>query len=252
MTGTVTDELDRLNRGEDASAAADALTAMCDMSRVGVHVTAARLAGNGSRAVVEIDLSNGEVMEFDSVREMCKPAALVAEVVATTGATPKLNGAQAVQAVAFVRAIADWTKTATAADDATSWGLEYLQAATVLDVDMHDQAGRWAAFSHLGSIHPFNRAAEDRTSLAAASVVLRHTDGSRLVRTGWFREYVRTELDHTASAIQIRVRMQTAGWQVRGNAGRVKATCPGRPDSRVWTFYVVPPDWEQHTAGERK
>jgi hypothetical protein len=81
---------------------------------------------------------------------------------------------------------------------------------------------------------------------------LTHTDGQRLVRTGWFREFVRVEQDPKASATDIRTRMQSAGWQPRSATGRVKATCPNRPDTRVWPFYYVPADWPTQTAGDAR
>lgn len=245
---TALDDLAATQTGApDPMTAAEQLAAMLDLLSVGVTIRGARVTGQGSRASVQIALSNGDEMEFDSVRDMIRPQNLIAEVAACTGATPTVKQPQAVRAVALVRALAEHTRTATADDTARAWGVEYLQTANTLDVDISDQAGRWAAFKHLEQHRPYVDEAPDGATLAQvlAGVVLRHSDGSRLVRTGWFREFVRREQDPTVSPAQLHQRMQRVGWQLRGNAGRIKATCPGRADSLVWTFYVVPVDWKQ-------
>jgi hypothetical protein len=118
---------------------------------------------------------------------------------------------------------------------ATSWGLEFLQAAQTIDCDLDGQAGRRAAFKHLERTHP---------SEGTTSVVLRHKDGSRFVRTSWFRDYVRGQQDHTVSPEQLRMRMQRVGWLVRGQSGRIKATSPGpTAQTLAWNFYVAPAGW---------
>lgn len=235
----------------DPIAAAEQLAAMLDLPSVGVHITGARVVGQGSRASAQITLSNGEVLEFDSLFMMCRPQNLIAEVAACTGATPTLKQPQAVRAVALVRALAEHTAGITDDDIARTWGLEYVQAADPIDIDMGDQAARWGAFKHLERVHPYTKAREDGTTLAAAGTLLRHTDQSRYIRTGWFRDYVRAEQDHTIAPAQIHTRMQRVGWQLRGSSGRTKATCPGTPGQLVWAFYVVPAGWETTEAGAR-
>ncbi len=229
----------------DPFEAAEQLTALLDLASVGVDVRGARIIGRGSRARVQVHLSNGEMLEFEELRDMIRPQALAAEVVAATGATPALKQPQCVRAAALVRALAEHALTATEDDDATAWGLEYLQAADVLDVDMTDQRQRWGAFKRLEQVNPYAAARENGTSLATGSVVLRHADGSLLVRTGWFREYVRAEQDHTISPRRIGTRMEAGGWTRRGGGGRVKATQPAGRETLVWTFYDVPDGWGQ-------
>jgi hypothetical protein len=220
------------------------LEKLLGLDKVQVKVLSATVTGQGSRASVQIKLSNGELLEFDSIRDMVRPQNLIAEVAACTGANPTLKQPQAVTAITLVRQIAERVRTATTDDTATSWGIEYLQTAEVLDVDLDDQAERWAAFKHLELQHPIVTAHDAGQTAAAASIVLRHLDGIRLVRTGWFRDYVRREQDHTISPAQLHQRMQRVGWKLRGSAGRWKATSPG-PSARplIWTFYAVPADW---------
>lgn len=228
------DELTDLH-GPDPIGAAEQLAALLDLASVDIQVRGARTFGQGSRASVQIDLSNGETLEFDSLRDMVRPQNLIAEVVACSGATPALKQPQAVRAVALVRAIAEHTRTMTADDIAVDWGITYLQRTDVLDVDLNEQRARWGAFSH---IKPLD-----------GGIVLRHTDGRRLVRAGWFRSFVKAEHDHLVSPKEIHQRMERVGWHLPGGGGRVKATCPGRRESLVWTFYSVLSDWEQRWDG---
>ena len=243
------DDLASTQNGQlDPIEAAEQLAALLDLPSVGVQIRRARVTGRGSRASVQIELSNDEELEFDSVRDMIRPQNLVAEVAACTGACPSLKQPQAARAVALVRALAEHTRSLTADDMAREWGIDYLQAGSVLECDMNDQAGRWAAFYHLSTINPATTQAHDGGSLAAAGVVLRHVDGVRLVRTRWFREFVRHEQDHTVSPAHVLQRMQRVGWALRGNEGRIKATRPGNPGSLVWAFYTIPVDWAQVTG----
>ena len=63
------------------------------------------------------------------------------------------------------------------------------------------------------------------------------------MRGGWFRSFMRGE-DHTISPQQVVDRMLRVGWQRRGVQGRIKASCPNRPQQLAWAFFIVAPDWE--------
>ena len=231
------------NGAPDPMTAAEQLAALLDLPSVGLGIRGARVYGRGRTARVEIDLSNGDVMTFDQARIMMRPAELAAETVACAGATPKIKGQDATRAFALVRALAEHRETSTDNDVAIGWGMDYLQAAPVLDVDINDQAARWDAFNRLGQIEPYAQARENGGSVAAAGLVLRHHDGTRLVRAGWFLGYVR----HQEAAIgqaHLSQRMASVGWTRRGHHGRIKATCPNRPEVLAWNFHLVPADWE--------
>jgi hypothetical protein len=229
--------------GPDPITAAEQLAALLDLGSVGFGVRGARVYGRGRTARVEIDLSNGQCMVFAEARLMMRPAELAAELVACAGATPKLNGQKATRAFALVRALAEHREIDTDNDVATGWGMDYLQAADVLDLDLNDQGQRWAAFERLAHIEPHVAARENGRSLAAAGLALRHQDGTRLVRTGWFLGHVRQHETAIGQA-ELARRMAAVGWTRRGQRGRIKATCPSRIAVLAWNFHLVPADWE--------
>lgn len=234
----------------DPIAAAEQLTVLFDLPSVGLRVTGARRFGSGSGASVEIDVSSvdgrgsGETLSFETTRDMASPAVLSAELVACTGAIPKMTRAQALKAVALTRTLAEHQTTASANDVASEWGLTFLQAADTLDVDLNDQAARWSAFSRLGEIEPYTIARENGRSIASACIVLRHSDGTKFVRAGWFQSHVRT-LEVGVGQQQIAQRMARVGWTRRGSTGRIKATPPGRHGQLAWSFFLVPATWEE-------
>jgi hypothetical protein len=222
----------------DAIGAPDRLADLLDLKSIGITVVAADIYGAGSRASVEIRLSNGEVMTFDQLREMTQPGLLAAELVACTGATPKLSKPIALQATSLVRAIARTHRTMSDNDAAIEWGVGYLQHAEVLDFDLNDQADRWGAFSALAELDP----TRDPAGVPPPCWVLRHSDGTRLVRSSWFVTHVKNQ--DSVSTRDIPVRMCRVGWERRGSEGRVKATRPGLKGQLNWAFFFVPAGWE--------
>jgi hypothetical protein len=235
------------NARPNATEARETLTALFGLHEHGIEITGALLSGHGASARVAIDLSTGERMEFDSLREMANLSVLRAELVACTGALPALKREQAYQAVALVRGLASWEKTQTAADYAFDWGVSYLQEAKVLEAELQDQAQRWAAFEHLARCEPYTEG--HRVFLSAASVVLMDaTDGARWVRSSWFHSHVRQQ-DRLYSQAQVAARMAEVGWGRRGASGRIKATCPSRPQALGWAFFAVPAGWENRGSG---
>jgi hypothetical protein len=230
------------NGTADPVAALAELDAILDLPAHGLAVRAARIVGRGARASADLRLSDGTTVEFESVRDLGNAPRLRLELAAQAGVAPKLKPEQAIRLVVLVRAIADHEVGFTADDVARDWGMTYLQAAQVLDLDLSDQRARWAAFHHLSTIEPAFERNAGRGSVAAASVVLRHQDGSRYVRCGWFRAHVRAE--DSIAATEIAHRMQRVGWHRRGATGRIKATNPSRPNSLAWSFFTVPDGWE--------
>lgn len=230
--------------GTDPMTAAERLNALLSLPE-DARVRGARIIGQGSKATAEIDLLNGDTMVFDSLRDMTRPANLVAEVAACAGVAITVKQPAAVQAVVLVRALAEHTAGTSDNDNAIDWGVAYLQSADVLDVDMDDQRERWGAFGRLREIQPDSSEAPhlDGSAYAAATIVLRAHDGTRFVRAGWFQRYVCRQ-DSTISRQDVTVRMLRVGWQIRGKSGRIKATCPGRDDKLSWAFLLVPAGWE--------
>lgn len=233
----------------EAVQAAEQLTALLALDDVGVAVKAATLFGTGGKASVEIHISDGAVLAFDSVREMTKPDALGAELVACTGAIPaKLGRREALKAVQLTRLIAERQATMTDNDVAADWGIQFLEVADHITLNMNDQVQRWGAFVALQRIDPWAAAREKISSPAAASKVLVHEDGTRFVRCGWFHSHVRT-LEASVSQQQVAQRMARVGWTRRGDRGRIKATSPGPDGARLaWSFFVVEEGWERQFA----
>jgi hypothetical protein len=239
----------RRNGTADPESAAEQLTALLDLESgyPGLRVVGARVVGSGGRASADIYLSDGAVMTFESLREMATAKLLALEVAAVTGASPRLNQAQAIRAVALLRGLATHQLAATTDELSREWGLTFLQSAQVIDAGMDDQRQRWAAFSEIQRRDPVAAARAEGTSVAVASVVLRHHDGTRFVRAGWFRAHVRSE-DMTVSPQEIAQRMQRVGWKRRGDEGLIKATRPDNPGSLAWRFYTVAAGWEEGAA----
>jgi hypothetical protein len=98
--------------------------------------------------------------------------------------SPTAKDAQ--QMVALLKTAATRVKTTTDDDVARDWGLDFLQVATGVEVDMADRGARWAAFSDHMQRDAVDRARSLGVAVAATSVVLVGVDGTRYVRTGWF------------------------------------------------------------------
>lgn len=227
----------------DPMTAAEQITALLDLPSVGLRIRGARIVGRGSSASADVFLSDNTTLTFETLRDVGNATRLALEVAACTGATPKLKATQAIRAVALLRALAEHHTTATTDDLTIEWCHAYLQDADVLDTTMSDQQQRWAAFSRLDAIDPYASARQNGGSLGAGTV-LRDVDGSRYVRTGWFRDYVRAGHDNTASPQQITQRVERVGWTRRGSRGAIKATRPGHTGALLWSFYIVPNGWE--------
>lgn len=202
-------------------------------------ITEASVIGDGADAAAYMTLSDGSEMRFRSLREMTQPGKLMAEVVATTGALPKLNQQGAMAVISLLKRYARHVRSMSECDEAIEWGVTFLQAAETIDVDVNDQAERWGAFSKLSHVDPRARRLESGISIAAASSVLRAIDGTRLVRTDWLRAYVRS-IEPRMTPATIATLMQRVGWQRRGSEGRWKATRPGLPGQLNWAFWIVP------------
>lgn len=235
--------------GSDPLSPGEQLTALLDLPPR-ASILGARLAGQGSRASVEIDLANGDCMIFDTLRDMTRAGNLVAEVAACAGIVVSLKQLQLARAVVLVRALAERQETISDNGAAIDWGISYLQTAQVIDLDMNDQAERWAAFALLqereGAAERHNDASLEHSenSYAALTTYLRHTDGTAYVRCGWFYHYAR-RLDSGLSQEKVGKRMARVGWTKRGKYGRIKASRPGFDDTLAWNFYTVPSGWEQ-------
>lgn len=226
-------------QGPDPVSVPEQLDVLLGLPSVGMSVRAARIFGQGSRATVELDVSNGETLVWETIRDMTRPANLTAEVVACTGACPILKPPQAFRVVSLVRMLAQHSEAVSDNSVAVDWGMDYLQAADVLDLDMNDRRQRWDAFSRLNDhvSHVSHQAAP------WGVLVLRHTSGIKYVRSGWFLTYAKT--CDSLSPETLGKRMMRVGWIRTGKEGRVKATHPAFPRHRSFNFWIVPAGWEE-------
>jgi hypothetical protein len=231
----------RANRpAQDDTSALEQLTELLCLDDAGVKVTGAAVYGRGSDARAVIQLSNGDALEFESLRSMARPQTLLAELAAVASVVPDLKQPACMHAIALVSEISDKNMRISEVDLARDWGMDYLQDASVVDVDTRDQAQRWGAFSMLANRDPDITARQDATSLAKAGLVLRDWDGARLVRSGWFLGYVRSVAPRV-SHIALPSLMAQAGWE---SPKQIKATQPAGSKTLHWKFYVAPADWE--------
>lgn len=223
--------------GDKGDTPRERLETLLGLDAVGVSVTSATIIGQGARACACIRLSNGETMEFDSLRDLAKPILLRAELAACAGATSvRITQDRALAVIALLRDIARRERTATDDDHARDWGESFLQIARGWPVDLSDQASRWNAFADLRSLD------EARAQGGGSLAVLIDRDGSRLIRSGHFYSYVRSR-EGGLSESRIAQRMQRVGWVKRGSTGRIKATRPGLPGVLGWNFLIAPPGW---------
>jgi hypothetical protein len=220
------------------------LSALYGLSKLGLRVTGARIFGRGGTASVYLGLSDGREIIFERLRDMAKPQFMLTELAACAGASPKLKQPQCIEALVLIRELAEHHETATLDELSREWGMTFLYGAGVLDLDMEDQGERWGAFEQLDRIDPVALAFEHRTAVAQKCLVLRDLQGSRYVRTGWFRVHVKRD-DAAVSPAQIAQRMERVGWRRRGREGLIKATRPGFHGVLHWRFYVVPAGWEE-------
>ena len=231
------------DEGDDHTAR-EALADLLGLPSVGLTIVGARIVGRGSRASADLYLSDSTEINFETLRDFGTPRILGLEIAAAAGARPTLKAQQALEAVVLLRRISERRESFTRDQVAFEWGASFLQSARALEVDMNNREARWEAFSELERIEPRAAAREQATSLARASAVLMHTDGSRFVRSGWFFDYVRAQDVSAGGNADIATRMERVGWSRRGGIGRIKATRKDFPGQLAWSFFEVPLGWE--------
>src|SRR4051794_26141190 len=167
--------------GGDPIGAAKQLAALLGLEQHGLEIRGARIVGRGGMASADLFLSDGSTITFESLRDVATPKTLALEVAACTGATPNIKGAQALQAVALLRAIGEHYETRTADQRYADLGLAYLQSAVQRPVDLNDQEARWEAFCALERSDPKADARLHDVTVAQASTVLVDPEGARYV-----------------------------------------------------------------------
>jgi hypothetical protein len=229
----------------------DRITTLLGLGTVERYVTGAEIFGSGPAARTRIYLRDettgkqARPITVERFGELAQPSALATLLVTWTGVYRTFKSPDAGAVAAAIFRLAQHHDNVEREQEASEWGSEFLRIAALEQVDMKDQAARWEAFGKLARLQPARDAGEDRSAyaIAAASVVLldAKTD-HRLVRTGWFKAYVKREampIPHDLGQL-----MESVGWERPGGRGKVKATCPTDGRQLAWSFYSVPPGWE--------
>lgn len=219
------------------------LTALLGLHTVGLRVTGAAIYGRGSKASANVFLSDKSILLLEPIGSYSTPGRLIAEVVTTTGAVPKLKGPDAIRTIALVHKVATHFEGAGRDAAAVDWGSDFLQTADMLPLDIDDQNARWAAFVKLRDTDPVGSARADNASIASRCYVLVDRNGTRYVRCGWMLSYVRAIVG-TRSPQELNVDMERVGWRRPSKSGRIKATSARTGDTLNWAFYTVPMGWE--------
>ena len=212
----------------------------------GLGVERVVLLGDGPRAYVEIHLTDETVLRCDRFGDLMSPARLMALVTTTTGIkVVGIKPAQATQAVALMRRLAEVHQATREEDTARDYGRDFLHRAPTLDVDLDDQGERWRAFSRLEALDPLTLVHHAQApNVAAASIVLVDATGLRYVHCGWFLQHVRRTWE-PITPLDLALRMERVGWSRRGQRGRWKATAAGRSQVILLPLWQVPAGWEE-------
>jgi hypothetical protein len=212
------------------------------------HVESAEINGKGLSAVCAVGLRSrsGEAttIEIDRFSQLTQPSALAGLVSFYTGVGETFTQKECARISGLVRRLAHVQNDVGDNDIARDYGVAFLQAAAVWDVDLESQAERWGAISQLKDRDPVALARENKTTIAASSIVLRDLHERRYVHSGWFHEFVRRDCSGLVGAPELYGRMGRLGWERRGRRGRIKATEPGGSVELQVPMFIVPPGWE--------
>lgn len=237
------------NGKADPKTAAKQLEAIWKLAEVHVTIAGARITGHGRDASCEVYLSNAETMVFERLADIATGTALMAELASCAGVAVNPNPLARAQSIALIGALAERQASETADSMAREWGIEFLASCPQVEVDIADQAQRWAIFERLREIDPWAMAKESGGSFARHMMVPIDESGVRYVRVGWYQAYVR-QFDGTVSANQIVGRMLRVGWERRGKEGRIGARRPKLPGFMNIKFLLVPAGWEDIEEAE--
>ena len=240
------DALDAVLSDVETKASRDELAGLLGLDEINRTILGVQMFGRGPAASVDLQLSGDTKLTFEHFGDITKPPALTAHL-ASIGVARTFKGQNAAAIGALIARLARRHDGETADEIAGEWGSEFLRLAATQMVDLADQADRWRAFALLERLNPSHDAGEDRSShaLACASELLEdRASGVRLVRCGWFLNYVRREVGGMYSPQALGMQMERVGWQRSGTEGRVKATCPATGRALLWRFYSVPKGWQ--------
>jgi hypothetical protein len=228
-----------------------ALAILLGLAERGRAVEAASIYGRGPKAAVDLRLSGGEVVSFDTYSDVCAGSRLSAVLATTVGINRPFRNDEARRVACLIRWLAERHEEGSEDAELLDLAREYLRVARRIEVDFGAQLSRWQGFSELAACdperqHPDSDVRERLTPLMLAArspVLVDRATRTEYIRTGWFRQYVRRELGGVYDAGRLATRMERLGWKRPGREGRIMARCPTDDRSLVWTFYVVEAGW---------
>jgi bifunctional DNA primase/polymerase-like protein len=229
---------------DEAETLRNELTARLQLSKADLTVLGTEMSGTTSNAVVRIHLSNGDAIEVERFADVFSPTRFKPCVVAIIGRAVKLSGDDCSEIAALIVQLSEYQERRSMREDARDWGIAFLGAARIADVDIDNQASKWEAFSAIKELDPIAIARQTGLSVASKSLVLRDGNGARYVHSNWFAAHVRRDMVTQIANDALIARMVDAGWERRGRRGRFKATSPRMSGELQVPFYVVPPGWE--------
>ncbi len=237
------------------------LTKALRLSEIERHAVGTYVAGHGNTASATIVLDDGYTIEFPSFEHVAQPGKLADQLSTTVGIATDFSKLQSRRIAALVRRAAsreqELREHAVYVDEA----VRLLRLAQSFEFDVVDQASRWDVWARLDATDPEEapdgpdaetdgqrRKRESKAAEVYARRVLIPVDrktGVRLVHAGWFQHFMRLRLGASSTSQRARQAILRAGWRVRGQDGRIKATDPlSVHDPLILTLYLVPRDWE--------
>jgi len=204
------------------------------------------------RATCRVVLSTrgGLVFDVDNWKSAPSSArALAQEIRLQIGTDPSIKKDDLGRLDVLVGQFCKVVQAMTVQDRAVELGRTFLQEAETLDVDLDNQAERYAALKQLKDRHPTAKAKADGTSTVAACIVLRDNVDRRYVRISWFVDFVKANAVSSQVGAIVEAMESPGMWsRLNDTKSRMKGTDPVTKD-HVWqALYEVPANWPEETV----
>ena len=199
---------------------------------------------------VVLTTRTGHVFDVDNWKAATSSArALAQEIRLQIGTDPSIKKDDLGRLDVLIGQFCKVVQAMTVQDRAVELGRTFLQEAETLDVDLDDQAQRYAALKQLKDRHPIARAKADGTSAVTACIVLRDNVGRRYVRISWFVDFVKANAVSRQVGAIVEAMESPGMWsRLNDSKSRMKGTDPDTKD-HVWqALYEVPANWPEETV----
>jgi hypothetical protein len=240
------------------------ITTVLRLGDVRRRAIATRVAGHGNSASAAIVLDNGYAIEFDQFAHVAQPDKLADQLATTVAITTQFSKLQARRVASLVRMAASRIAELHERDIYIEEAMKMLRLAELVKFKFADQASKWEVWQQLEATDPeetpegppqetsaqrHNRERNDAEAYAKRMLVPCDVEtGVRFVHAGWFQHFMRLRLGPSSTPQKARQAMLGAGWQVRGQRGRIKATDPNTSAVLELFFYLVAKNWESRNG----